>query len=401
MKVKNHVAVKFRAYPTEEQARQINCTIGCVRLVYNLMLETRNAYYQTTWRSCNPTPALYKNDFPFLREVDGYALCNAQIALSKAFKRFFEDKNVGFPKYKSKRRSRKTYTTNYSHGNIRLDDKARRLKLPKLGWLAVRQHKRIPEDWKLKSVTVEHCPSGRYTATVLFEYETQIPERKNPVNIVGLDYASHGLYVSSDGERAEYPAYYRLMQDRLAREQRKQSHMVEGSKNWRKQSQRIARLHEKIANQRRDFQHKKANTLVETYDAVAVETLNLQGMAKKPKPKPDLDHPGTYLPNGAKAKNGLAKSTMDNAYGMFCTLLEYKLARQGKQLVRVDKWFPSSQLCNDCGYRNPQVKDLSIREWVCPECGTWHERDTNAGMNVHDEGRRIIEQARFVKTCEP
>lgn len=147
MKAKNHVAVKFRAYPTEEQARQIDRTIGCVRLVYNLMLETRNAYYQTTWRSCNPTPALYKNDFPYLREVDGYALCNAQIALSKAFKRFFEDKNVGFPKYKSKRRGRKTYTTNYSHGNIRLDDKARRLKLPKMGWLAVRQHKRIPEDW--------------------------------------------------------------------------------------------------------------------------------------------------------------------------------------------------------------------------------------------------------------
>ena len=401
MKVKNHVAVKFRAYPTEEQARQINRTIGCVRLVYNLMLETRNAHYQTTWRSCNPTPALYKNDFPFLREVDGYALCNAQIALSKAFKRFFEDKSAGFPKYKSKHHSRKTYTTNYSHGNIRLDDKTRRLRLPKLGWMAVRQHKRIPEDWKLKSVTVEHCPSGRYTATVLFEYETQIPERKDPVNIVGLDYASHGLYVSSDGERAEYPAYYRIMEDKLAREQRKLSRMVKGSANWRKQNQRIARLYEKTANQRRDFQHKKANTLVETYDAVAVETLNLQGMASKPKPKPDPDHPGAYLPNGAKAKTGLAKSTMDNAYGMFCTLLEYKLARQGKQLVRVDKWFPSSQLCNDCGYRNPQVKDMSIREWVCPECGTWHDRDTNAGMNVRDEGRRIIEQARFVKTCEP
>ena len=191
------------------------------------------------------------------------------------------------------------------------------------------------------------------------------------------------------------------MEDRLAHEQRKLSHMVKGSANWRKQNQRIARMYEKTANQRRDFQHKKANTLAETYDAVAVETLNLQGMAGKPKPKPDPEHPGAYLPNGAKAKTGLAKSTMDNAYGMFCTLLEYKLARQGKQLVQVDRWFPSSQLCNDCGYRNPQVRDLSIREWVCPECGTWHDRDTNAGMNVRDEGRRIIEQARFVKTCEP
>lgn len=175
--MRTHTAVRFRAYPTEEQARQVNRTIGCVRFVYNLMLETRIAHYQTTWESCYPTPALYKDTYPFLREVDSFALCNAQLALEKAYKRFFEDRKTGFPKYKSKRRGRKTYTTNLSHGNIELDDKARRLKLPKLGWLAVRQHKRIPDDWKLKSVTVEHCPSGRYTATILFEYETQIPEK--------------------------------------------------------------------------------------------------------------------------------------------------------------------------------------------------------------------------------
>lgn len=142
--MRTHTAVRFRAYPTEEQARQIDRTIGCARLVYNLMLETRIAHYQTTWESCYPTPALYKDTYPFLREVDSFALCNAQLALEKAYKRFFEDRKTGFPKYKSKRRGRKTYTTNLSHGNIELDDKARRLKLPKLGWLAVRQHKRIP-----------------------------------------------------------------------------------------------------------------------------------------------------------------------------------------------------------------------------------------------------------------
>lgn len=198
--------------------------------------------------------------------------------------------------------------------------------------------------------------------------------------------------MSSDGERADYPGFYRNMEARLSREQRKLSHMVKGSANWRKQCERVARIYEKISNQRHDYQHKKANALADTYDAVAVESLNLKGMARKPKPKPNPDNPGAYLRNGRKAKSGLAKSLMDNGYGMFCTLLEYKLARQGKPLVRVDGWFPSSQLCHECGYRNPQVKNLSVREWTCPSCGVRHDRDVNAALNIRDEGRRLIER---------
>ena len=391
MSGKDHIAVRFRAYPTDEQARLIDRTIGCARLVYNLMLETRIAHYQTFWESCRPTPAQYKDAFPFLREVDSFALCNAQLALEKAYKRFFKDRNTGFPKYKSKHHGKKSYTTNRIGNNIRLDDNARRLKLPKLGWLAIRQHKRIPDSWNLKSVTMEHCPSGRYTATVLFERDTQTPERTEPANIVGLDYASHGLYVSSDGEHADYPGFYRNAEDKLVKEQRKLSLMVKGSANWCKQRRRVARAYEKTANQRRDYQHKKANMLADTYDAVAVESLNLKGMARKPKPKPDPDNPGAYLRNGRKAKSGLAKSTLDNAYGMFCTMLEYKLARQGKLLVRVDKWYPSSQLCHECGYRNPQTKDLDVREWTCPQCGALHDRDVNAALNIRDEARRTVE----------
>lgn len=390
--MKTHIAVRFRAYPTEEQARLIDRTIGCARFVYNLMLETRIAHYQTTWESCRPTPALYKDTFPFLREVDSLALCNAQLALEKAYRRFFDNGCKGFPRYKSKRRGKAAYTTNRIGGNIKLDDKARRLKLPKIGWLAIRQHKHIHNDWKLKSVTVEHRPSGRYTVTILFEYETQIPEKVKPVKTVGLDYASRGLYVSSDGEHAEYPGFYRNMEAKLSREQRKLSNMARGSANWRKQCERVARLYEKTANQRRDWQHKKANGIAAAYDMVAVETLNLKGITAKPNPKPDPDHPGHFLPNGRKAKSGLAKSTLDNAYGMFCTMLEYKLARQGKRLVRVDRWFPSSQLCHDCGYRNTQTKDLDVREWTCLQCGVMHDRDVNAALNIRDEARRIVER---------
>lgn len=383
MTIKQRIAVKFRAYPTRDQAGLIDRTIGCARLVYNLMLETRIAYYQDTWQSCDPKPAEYKDTYPFLKEVDSLALCNAQMNLRKAYNRFFKDpKRNGYPKYKAKHHSKQSYTTNNVHHNIQLDGKARKLKLPKVGWLAVRQHKTIPVDWKLKSVTVEHCKTGRYTATILFEHETQMPEPVKPVNYVGLDYSSSGLYVSSDGEHAAYPKFSHDVETRLAREQRKLARMVKGSNNYEKQRRKIARLHEKTMNRRLDWQHKTANRLAGMYDVIAVEDLNMKSLAARPKPKPDPDHAGRYLPNGASAKTGMAKNTMDNAFGQFRLLLAYKLERQGKQLIRIDKWFPSSQLCCVCGYRNWTVKDLSIREWTCPHCLIHHDRDVNAAINL-------------------
>ncbi len=392
MNITQHTAVRFRAYPTREQAAMIDRTIGCTRFVYNLMLETRIAHYQTTWESCNPTPAMYKDAYPFLRDVDSMALCNAQLALQKAYRNFFDHKRAGFPKYKSKHHAKAAYTTNSINNSIRLSDNARRLRLPKLGWVTVRQHKHIPADWKLKSATVEHTRSDRYIVTVLFEHESQMPDPTPPARIIGLDYASHGLYVSSEGEHAQYPGYYRDMEPRLAREQRRLAHMVKGSANWRKQRIRVARLFEKTANRRRDFQHKTANKLVANCDAIAVETLNLQGMTRKPKPKTDPHDPNRYLPNGRTAKSGLAKSTLDNGYGMFCDLLRYKLDHAGKRLIRVDAWYPSSQLCHACGYRNREVKDLSIREWVCPQCGTLHDRDVNAALNIRNEAERMLSE---------
>lgn len=372
-------AVKYRMYPTKEQANLIDRTIGCARLVYNLMLETRIASYQSRFgmpdaqaKDPLPTPRLYKDDYPFLRDVDSMALCNAQMHLDKAYRSFFTNPKTGFPKYKSKHRSRQTYTTNCIRNNIRFENGGTRLRLPKVGPVRVRQHKRIPDDWKLKSVTVEHCPSGRYEATVLFEYDTQAPEPVRPRTFVGLDYSSHDLYVTSDGERADYPRFYRQWQERLAFEQRKLSHMVTGSANWAKQKRRVAKVHERIRDMRRDFLRKAANRITESHDCVCVEDLDMRAMAR------------TLT---------LGKSTMDNGFGMLRDMLDRKLAEQGKPgLVKVGRWYPSSQLCSDCGYRYEGAKDLGVHEWVCPECGAWHDRDVNAAKNIRDEGRRLLLQ---------
>lgn len=161
MQVKRHCAVKYRMYPNRAQAALIDRTIGCARFIYNQMLETRIGTYKATGKSCNPTPAQYKDRYPFLREVDSLALCNAQLNVAKAYRNFFRDpKHIGFPKYKAKHRNRQTYTTNNSNNNVTLDEGGRHLKLPKVGIVRVRQHKRIPEDWKLKSVTIEHCKTA-------------------------------------------------------------------------------------------------------------------------------------------------------------------------------------------------------------------------------------------------
>ena len=226
----------------------------------------------------------------------------------------------------------------------------------------------IDPSWRIKSVTVEHTRSGRFEVSVLFEFETQEPEQVKPESFVGLDYSSHDLYVTSDGERPGYPRYFRHAERKLAREQRKLSRMQKGSANWRKQKLRVARVHEKMKNQRKDFHHKAANGLVERYDCVCVEDLDMRGMSRSLK---------------------LGKSTMDNGFGMFRALLGYKLEDRGKRLVTVGRLFPSSQLCHECGYRFSGTKDLSVREWTCPLCGRTHDRDVNAARNIRDEGMRL------------
>ena len=371
MIIKRNKAVKYRAYPTQTQANLIDRTIGCARKIYNLMLEDKEKHYKETGEPLSVTPAAYKKDYPHLKEVDSTALSNAWKNLTQAYKNHFKNpEKFGLPQFKAKHHSKASYTSNYVNNNIRYEEDGKYIRLPKVGLLRIRQHIEIPSDWKLKSVTVEHTPAGRYEVTVLFEYDTQVPDHPRvPETYLGLDYSSSALYVDSNGEVADYPRFYRELEPKLVREQRKLSRMVPGSNNWVKQARRVARVHEKIRNSRRDYQCKKVLELARAYDCVVVEDLDMRAMSQSLK---------------------LGKSTMDNAFGMFRNQLARRLEECGGRLVRVGKFYPSSQLCHDCGYQNKAVKDLSVREWVCPACGAHHDRDVNAALNLRDEGRRLV-----------
>ena len=355
-------AYKYRIYPTKDQEIMFAKTFGCVRFIYNRMLADKIGYYQQTKKMLQTTPAQYKNQFEWLKEVDSLALSNAQLNLQSAYKNFFNKKHSGFPKFKSKKKSRMKYTTNNQNGSIRIEN--RKLKLPKVGYVKIILHR--PMEGKIKSVTIEKTPTGKYYASILTENENQVPEVEL-VKFIGLDFSMRDLFVTSEGERANYPRYFRKNEKKLIRACRELSKKKLGSKNREKARLKVCRIYEKITFQREDFLHKKSYRLTQNYDAVCIETLNMKAMSRQLK---------------------FGKSVMDNSFGKFTNMLDYKLYFQGKKLIKISKWYPSSQLCSICGYKNPAVKDLSLREWKCPQCGTYHDRDVNAAKNIMDEGKR-------------
>ena len=359
-------AYKFRIYPNAEQKELLAKTFGCVRFIYNKMLVDKIEHYKNTGKKLNNTPAQYKKEFEWLKEVDSLALANAQLNLQTAYNNFFRSKSVGFPKFKSKKSNHRSYTTNCINGNIKLIDGY--IVLPKLGKVKIKQHRNIQADYKLKSVTVSQNPSGKYFVSVLFEYES-IVIKKEPKTFLGLDYSMHELYVDSNGDEPCYPKYYRNAEKTLKRAQQKLSKMQKDSKNRDKQRKRVAILHEKVANQRKDFLHKLSRQIANVYDCVCIESLNMKAMSRS---------------------LNFGKSVHDNGWGMFTTYLKYKLEDMGKQLIKVDKFFASSQVCNVCGYKNSEVRNLSIREWDCPNCKTHHNRDVNAAINIKNEGMRLV-----------
>ena len=369
-------AIKYRIYPTTEQRVMFTKTFGCCRKVYNLMLADKIEGYKATGKFPTVTPAKYKEDYPYLKEVDSLALANKQMDLQAAFRNRFNKKRKkksGFPKFKSAKHSRKSYTTNNQNGTVAIINN-KYIKLPKIGKVKAVIH-RI-DNWTVKSATISLASDGKYYASVLFEFDeienTYIADK---TNAIGLDYASNGLYVDNNGNVGTNHKYYRESYDKLAKEQRKLSRM-QGSKknedksnNYIKQLHKVNKIHRHIANQRLDNLHKISTEIANQYDVVCVETLNMKAIANK--------------------KFGNGKATMDNGYGMLLSMLEYKLSDRNKYFVKVDKWFPSSQICHCCGTRHPEMKDLANRKMIC-DCGLIMNRDQNAAINILNEGLRLL-----------
>jgi putative transposase len=342
------------------------------------MLSDKIDGYKLTGKFPTVTPAKYKKDYPYLKEVDSLALANKQMDLQSAFRNTFSKsrkKNNGFPKFKSAKHSRKSYTTNNQKGTVAIIDNEY-IKLPKVGKVKSVIHRIPKSNWIIKSATVSQESDGKYYISILFEFNDAInPYVADKSNAIGLDYASDGLYVDSNGNIGNNHKYYRESHKKLAKAQRKLSRM-QGSKkheaksnNYIKQLRKVNKTHRHIANQRLDNLHKISTEIANQYDVVCVESLNMRSMANR--------------------GFGNGKATLDNGYGMFLSMLEYKLSDRNKYLVKVGKWFPSSQICHCCGTLHSEMKNLQIRKMTC-SCGLTISRDQNAAINILNEGLRML-----------
>ena len=361
-------AYKFRLYPNAEQIVLINKTFGCVRFVYNNLLSDKQAYYKSTGKTLKKEVSEYKKSCPFLCEVDSLALANAKVNLETAYKNFFE-KRSKFPKF-HKKGLNDSYTTNNVNNNIEIVQRG--IKLPKLGIVKAKLHRTLGKNEIIKSCTISRV-AGKYYIAVVTELQKNIIPKVDPKSVpdsrvIGFDFSVPYFYVDSFGNEIGYPKYYRETEKQLAKEQKRLSKKVYKSNNYYKQLRRVQKLHAKVMNQRKDFLHKLSNYLIDNYDILCFEDLNLSELKKSLR---------------------LGKSISDEGFGMFRVFVQYKAERAGKHFVKINKWYASTKKCCACGHKNDEIT-LKTKDWYCPHCNTYHLRDHNAAINIKNEGWRIV-----------
>lgn len=361
---------KYRIYPNKQQEEQIQKTFGCCRFVYNQTLAYRNDKYKTSKESMNKTSCnnyvnqVLKKEYEWLKEVDKFALTNSVYHMDNAYQKFFTE-YTGFPKFKSKKNNKKTYTTNFTNGNIEVSFEGNKIKLPKLKWVKAKVHRNFVGQ--IKSATISQTSSGKYFVSVLVETEHKPVESTGCM--IGIDLGIKDLLITSDGEKFDNIHTTKKYEDKLTKEQRKLSHKQKGSKNWNKQRIKVAKIHEKIHNTRINNLHKISHKLINENQVIVSENLSVSNMVKN---------------------HNLAKAITDCGWYELTRQIGYKSDWNNRQYIKIGRFTKSSQPCNVCGYINTETKDLSVRQWTCPECGTIHDRDINAAINILNEGLRLL-----------
>ena len=368
--------LEIRLYPSKEQRVLIDRTLGCSRFVYNHVLALKKELWDEYKLSFNPKLKSFKEEWKFLTKVPSQALANSYMDCMTAFNNFFNSikkktkQEAKFPKFhkKGQKDSFRIAATKTSKGyDIRIED-YEHVKVPKLGLIKFRNYNEI--DWSkvhIYNITIKKTKTNKYFASLCCELPE--PDYIEPkFDACGFDLGLKDFAIFDSGEVIENPRYFRKSQDRLAKEQRKLSHCIKGSQNYKKQKLKVALVHEKIKNQRKDFQHKWSRKIVNENQVIVSEDLNVKGMLKNHK---------------------LAKSIQDASFGSFCNMISYKANEQHRQYVKIGTFYPSSKLCHCCGFKYKGLK-LEERFWTCPNCGAYLDRDENAAINILNEGLNIL-----------